>query len=582
MEARIILSRVKLPGIFSADKLIFLFTTSVVVYLVLPPIALLILSSFKSTADRLPVEPGPLTLSNYVQVLSTGDTYLLFQNSLIYAFSCVVGALAIAILMVWLTERTDLPGKNLVFTLLLMPIAMPGMVKAIGWTFLANPTNGLINVVSRELFGISGGRGPFNIYSLSGMIFVGTLSMMPSLFLMIAGAFRNFDPAFEEASEASGVSRSKSQLLITMPLLRPALFGAFIYYLASALDDFQIPAILGLNAGIRVFSTKIFLATHPDDGLPDYGLASGYGMILFVTAMILIVLYRRMMRKKQKYAVVTGKGYRPRLIPLGRWKHVALGSVALYLTLAVVLPVFILFWISLQPYVSIPSVEAMGRVTLSNYSEMLAMSHFKEAVINTIVISLIVATATMFLSTLTAWMAVRGRFPGHSLPDLLTFINTAVPSVVFALAIAFIYLSFPILPIYGTIWILVIAYTTRYMSYCTRLMGGAVIQIHQELEEASQTSGVSRWTTFLRVTLPLLLPSFFNGWLWVAVHALRETTIAIMLFTQTNAVVAALIWEEFQFSGGTGLVAAMSVCFTLASFILTFLGRRALLRQQPY
>ncbi len=567
----------RMRSYLSLDKLFFYLIAVFVIYLVISPLILLVLSSFKSTGDRLPTEAVPWTLANYSQVLQSPETYILFRNSLLYALCSVSGALAIAIPLVWLTERTDLPGKNLLFTLLLIPLAMPAMIKAIGWSFLASPSIGVVNVVTRSVFSMDTTTGPFNIYTLPGIIFVSILSLVPSIMLLIAGPFRSFDPSFEEASEVSGATRVQSQLKITLPLMRPALLASFVYFFAAALDDFQIPAILGLGAGIRVFSTKIYLATHPYDGLPDYGLASGYSMMLFLVALTLILSYRKVVKRQHMYAVITGKGYRPRIISLGKWKYVAFGGISLYLILAAVLPLLILLWISLQPYLNIPSFEGMAHLTGDHYRELLRLEQFRAATTNTVVVTLIVATATMFLSTVTAWMAVRGQFWGSSLPDTLTFLNTAVPSIVFGLALIFLYLSIPSVQIYGTIWIIIIAYITRYMSYSNRVMGAAVVQIHKELEEASASSGASQRTTFLRVTLPLLLPSFLNGWLWVAVHSLREGTISVILMTPFNVMLAALIWGMYQEGGQHGLVAAMSLAVTSASFLLTLIGRRALL-----
>jgi iron(III) transport system permease protein len=274
--------------------------------------------------------------------------------------------------------------------------------------------------------------------------------------------------------------------------------------------------------------------------------------------------------------VVTGRNYQRRLVALGNWKYLVIGAVGLYLSLAAVLPVLILLWTSFQPFVSVPSAEALSRFTVSNYSNLWNLDQFRLALFNTVFVSGVVATGTMLLSTIIAWRSVRVRSWVSTVPDFLVFLNTAVPSVVFGLAIMFVYLSFPILPIYGTVWILIIALITRYLTYSTRLMGGAVIQIHKELEEASRTSGASEPITFYRITLPLILPSFLNGWLWVTVHALREATIAIMLMTPANVMLSALIWERFHQGQEHGLVAAMSLLVVGASFSLTFFARRVL------
>jgi len=563
-----------------AGKLFFILPGAIVVYLVVPPLILLVISTFTSTADKLPLDPGPWTLENYLEVFDNAETFILFQNSIVYALATVIIALTIAVILVWLIERTDLPARNVVFGLILIPIAIPGLVKAIGWAMLANPNLGLLNVWYREIFGAGENYGPLNIYSLTGIIFVSALSHVPSVTLMIAGTFRNFDPALEEASESSGAHWGKTQRFITLPLLKPSLFAAFIYFFASGLDDFQIPAILGMNAGIHVFSTRIYLATHPAEGLPDFGLASTYSMLLLFMAMMLIFLYRRMVRKGEKFAVITGKGYRPRRTSLGRWKYVALGGVGFYLLFAAIMPMLSLIWVSLQPFFALPSVKALSRITMGNYAELMDMGQFHLALANTLIIAPIVATATMLLSTLIAWTSVRTQYRGRSIPDFLTFINLAVPTVVLGLAILFVYLSIPPLRVvYGTIWILVIAFITRYLTYSTRLMGGAVIQIHKELEEASEVSGAARWKTFTGVTLPLLLPSFLNGWLWVAVHSLREATLAVMLVTPANIVLASMIWAQWQEGTSHGLVAAMSVIVVALTTIIALASRMPFLNR---
>jgi iron(III) transport system permease protein len=564
-------------------KLLFFVPAAIVIYLVVPPLGLLLLSTFKDTAEKLPLEPGPLTLSNYIEAFSDPETFLLFQNSLLFAAATVLISLAIGAVLVWLIERSDLPARNLVFGLILLPVAVPGIVKAIGWAMLANPTNGLLNTLSRTWLDLEGSRGPLNIYTLGGIIFVSALSHVPSVTLMIAGAFRNFDPALEEASQMSGGRWSDTQRHVTLPLLKPSLLAALIYFFAAGLDDFQIPAILGLNAGIHVFSTRIWLATHPARGLPDFGMASAYSMLLLIVAVALILVYRRMVRRSEKFAVVTGKGYRPARTALGRWKYVVFAGVGIYLLLAVILPMLALLWTSLQPFFAMPSARTFARITLRHYTDLTELSQFHRALWNTLTIAPIVGTATMLLATLISWNATRGRFRGGAIPDFLTFVNLAVPTVVFGLALLFVYLSFPPLqPIYGTIWILVIAFTTRYLTYTTRLMGGAVVQIHKELEEASDVSAATPWQTFRHVTLPLLLPSFFNGWMWVVVHALREATLAVMLLTSSNIVLASLIWSRWQEGTSYGSVAAISVIVVAITGVLALLSRLPYLNRVRY
>jgi iron(III) transport system permease protein len=554
--------------------LLFGIPALIVTYLVVPPLALLIVSTFKSTADRLPLEPGPWTLVNYIQAFTDADTFILFRTSVIFALATVIIALAIGIALVWLIERTDLPGRNVVLGLVLAPLAIPALVKAVGWALMANPNQGILNVLLRNWFGFEGPHGPINIYSLGGMIFVASLSHVPSVILMVAGAFRNLDPTLEEASQTSGGGWVRTQSWITMPLLRPALLAAAVYFFAAGLDDFQIPAVLGLNADIQVFSTRIYLSTHPARGLPDFGLASTYSMLLLVVALGVIALYRHLIRHSERFVVVTGKAYRPLRAPLGKWKYAAYAGVSLYLLFAAVLPMLTLAWISLQPFFAAPTAAAFKRMSFINYENLFDQGQFQTALWNTILIAPIVATATMLLATLVAWNSARSKLRISTFSDLLTFVNMAVPTVVFGLAVLFVYLSVPPLRIfYGTIWILIFAFIARYLTYTTRLMSTAIIQIHKELEEASETSGGSRWSTFWRITLPLLLPSFVNGWVWVLVYSLREATLAVMLMTPSNVVLASLIWSQWQQGSGYGIVASMSVVMVAATTVLTLISR---------
>jgi iron(III) transport system permease protein len=210
--------------------------------------------------------------------------------------------------------------------------------------------------------------------------------------------------------------------------------------------------------------------------------------------------------------------------------------------------------------VAAPSIQALSRMTLANFAVVLQKDQFREALFNTLIIAPVVATATMLLSTLVAWNNLRRRSRGGTVVDFLTFVSLAVPTVVLGLAILYVYLGAPALrPVYGTIWILVIAFSTRYITYATRLVSAAVIQIHTALEEAAGMSGASRWQVLSRITVPLLLPSLVNGWVWVAVSSLREATLAVMLQTPGNVVLASLIWSEWQEGSGYGTVAAMTL-----------------------
>jgi iron(III) transport system permease protein len=501
------------------------------------------------------------------------ETYQLLATTLGYAAGSLVIALTLAATFAWLLERTNVPCRSLLSVLLLAPMAVPPLMMAMTFILLASPTIGVVNVVLRSLLGSSALSGPISVYSLPGMMLVSGISLVPSCYLMLAGSFRNMDPALEESSAMSGADPRRTFRQVTLPLMRPAMMAAAAYFLVVMVESFDIPALLGQTAGINVFSTKIYQAAHPGSGLPDYGLASGYGVLIMALAALLIVSYQRIIKRNSRFAVVGNRDYRARTLDLGVWRWPAVGVCALYLLWALVLPLAILLWASLQPFYQPPSLEALSHVSFANYGSMIHYANLDTAIKNTLIIGVFGGLLTMLLSAVSSWMAVRGQFQLHSLPDALTFLTLGVPSIVLGLALIFLYLSLPI-PIYGTVWILVIAYVTRFLSYGSRIMVAAQIQVRQELEEAGKVSGATWLQIFRRIVLMLLLPAFVNGLVWVSIHAIRELSIALMLYSQGNEVLSVIIWNAWQERAEVGLAACFGVVMIVVSGALTLFGRR--------
>jgi iron(III) transport system permease protein len=563
---------------FAPDRLILWGAGGLIGYLVLAPLAMLLFSSIKSTADRLPIEPGPLTVQNYVRVFLSADTYRLLGTTLGYGAGSLVVALSLAASFAWLLERSNIPGRSLLSVLLLAPMAVPPMMLAITFILLASPTIGLVNVVLRAALHIEGNAGPLSIYSLPGMMLVSGVAMVPSVYLMLAGAFRNMDPALEESSAMSGATMRRTFARITLPLMRPAVLAAAAYFLIVMVEAFEIPALLGNTAGIHVFSTQVYQATHPGTGLPDYGLASGYGMVLLALAGVLILGYQRIVAGSERFAVIGAKGYRPRTIDLGRWRWAALGAAILYLFWALVLPLLILVWASLLDFYSPPGMDAVHRLSLANYVKLAHYPNLDVALKNTLVAGVVAALATMLLASVSSWMAVRGQFQLHGLPDALTFLTLGVPSIVLGLALIFLYLTVPI-PIYGTVWILIVAYVTRFLSYGSRIMVSAQVQLQRELEEAGRMSGAAWLQVFRRIVLVLLLPPFVNGLVWVGIHVVRDVSLALMLYSHGNDMLSVVIWNAWTERSEIGVACAFGVLLIAFSAIIMLVGRGYIMRR---
>jgi iron(III) transport system permease protein len=553
-------------------RIVSLATAAVVVYLVAAPLAVALIASFRQQGV-LPFEAGTFTLENYAKVFLEPGTLRILWNTLCFAIGSLAIGVTLAVYLSWLIERSDLPHRGPLFALIVAPLVIPGMLFAMAWIFLLEPQIGIFNKIFQSLAG-NPGRGPFNIYSLAGMVFVEGIRMVPTVFLMTSAAFRSMDPALEEASRVAGKSLMMTSFRITLPVMRPAILAAFIYYFIVVLEVFEIPGVLGMNAGIFVLSTRIYWAAHPTIGLPDYGLASTLGLVLVACAVALIWVYFRSTKRSYKFVTVTGRGYLPETVSLGKWKYPALLFVGVYVLVTLIAPLMVLAWTSLNPYYVVPSWDSLSRISLNTYQELLLYPGVWLAFGNTLLLCLGTATITMAISFFVAWVATYDQSKLGRMLDVTAFLPHALPTVVIALGVMLFYLSFRN-PFYGTIVVISIALTTRYVAYGSRTMMSSFIQIHPELQEASRVAGASWLRTYWRIFLPLTAPAFINGWIWVAIQTGRELTASLMLFTPSSVVVSTSIWSQWQ-QGEISIASAMGVVLTVVLGLLSWLGRLTL------
>ncbi len=551
-------------------------TLAAVGWLVIIPLFLVIFCSLQR--DPL-FGVSALTIQHYVDIYIDPATYQLIMNTLAFGAGAILTGFAFAIPLAWLVERTNAPGRHLMYALILVPMALPPMIAALGWERLLDPRIGVINLVLRALLGLEG-EGPLNVFTLYGMSFVMGLSMVPTVFLMLVPVLRNMDPAYEEASMIAGASRFMTLCRVTFPLTYPAFFAALIWFFIISVEAFEIPGVIGMQAGILVFSTKIFYAIHPPTGeLPEYGTASALAMGVLVLSGVLVYLYLKVLGAGEKYTTVTGRGYRPAVIDLGRARYLGSLFFSLYLSLAVVFPLVVLGWGSLLTFYQPPSWELVSQLTTKHYYNAVTSYGAITAFKNTGMLVVLAATGTAVLSVIAGWIIVRfGGRMGRVL-NLLTFAPIAIPSVIIGMALILVYLSIPI-GIYGTIWVIVIAHITRFISYGSRAVISAQVQVHKELEEASYTCGGSMLVTLRKVVVPIVLPALVSLWLWVALHSLRELSSAVLLATPGNRVVSTMIWFAWQ-EGQVGEAYALSIILIAISLVIAFAARRLLTWGDP-
>lgn len=534
----------------------------VVGYLVLPPIFFLVQSSLYSWEG---FARGALSLSNFAKIFDfkLGE---LVSNTIIYGLGSSGLALVLGTLLAWLVERTNAPFKNAVYLASFIAFAIPGMVKTVGWILLLGPQAGLINTWARALLPLSGPL--FNIFSLPGMMLIEGIIWTPVVFLLMATPFKSMDPSLEEVAAMSGANPWIAFRRITLRLAWPSLLSALLLSLIRATESFEVPALIGIPGGIRVFTTEIYLQMTTGY-FPDYGVASAYGVLMLLLLLLLLYPYSRATRETSKFSTITGKGFRPRPISLGRWRYPA-GVTCLLLPLFVLLPFLILLWASFTPYYMPPSLEAMKSLTLRNYPVALANTNVSVSFRNSFIVSIASATGIMLLTFVISWLLVRARSAHIWLLDQLASLPLVFPGVIAGLAILVTYLTIPV-PIYGTVWLIVAGYMMRYLPYGMRYSHTGLLQIHKELEESAIASGASWFTTMRRVLLPLMAPALVSGWIYIFLITIREISTAILLYGPGSQVVAVTIFELYQNGQVTELSAfAIVLCAVVVAIAMLF------------
>jgi iron(III) transport system permease protein len=538
----------------------------ILLYLAGYPVAMLVLGSFGVDGE---ITNG-FTLRNFAEAYGSARMLRLFGNSLIYAAGVGTLAMVLGTGLAWIVERTNTPFRKVFFGLSVVPIIVPGIVSTIAWVFLLSGRIGLISKGFATLFGLD--EAPFTIYSMPGMIWAEGLHLSPLVFLLMTAAFKSMDPSLEESALMSGAGTWQTLRRVTLPVLAPALAGSALIMAIRGLESFEVPRLIGTPADIPLFTSEIYRVLHGTSA--DYGLAGALSMTLMALTLVGIVAYQRLLSRSERFATVTGKAFRPRRIDIGRWRWVAFAALSLYVLLIVGLPFAALVFVSLLPYY-VPDLSLLANASLANYTKTIGWYGVQRGVVNSVILGAVAATLVTLLTAVIAWVITKTRIRGRGALDALAFIPITVPGVVLGVSLILQYLSpaFQILPIYGTLWILVIAYLIRYMPYGMRANSASMVQLHRELEEAGSAAGASWWRTFRRVTLPLLRPGLVAAWLYIFIVSVRELGASVLLTNQDTQVLAVTIFEQYEV-GQLGMVASLSVMLIVALVIIVTVVQR--------
>lgn len=535
--------------------------TAIVLFLVGYPLVMLVLSSFE------PIPQGGGLHDALRGYLVLFDNLDLLYNSIVIAVGSTLLALVFGVGLAWIIARTDIPFRGLLEQMVVIPFYLTPLMGAVGWALLASPNEG--GALNALLMRWSLADEPvFNVYTPLGIIWVMGIYFAPFPFLFAVGALRSMDPSLEESSQVLGSGQFGTSLRITLPLIMPAMLGSSLLVFVLAVGQFGVPAILGSPNGYHVLTTRIY--EYVTGFQPDYAAASAMGLSLFAFTAIGVYLQFKVLGQK-KYTTVTGRGFRPKLIDARGWRLPLFGFVVFYVAIAVILPIGMLLFASLVEWI-VYDPEYI-QFTLQNFNHVIYQhSATKIAVGNTLILAFSASAIILLLSVIIAWMLHRTNLPGRRLLEYVSMVPVAVPAVVFSVGLLWAWTSIPVIPIYGTLWILLICYLTIFLPYGIRAISATLVQIDKSLEECASVMGAS-WGRVLRtITFPLLAPGLWAGWAILFISVTKELTASALLYNSKTVVLSVAVFDLWAHSSFTN-VAALSLIQAAVIFAALFLSR---------
>lgn len=525
------------------------------------PILMLLFGSFSKGLSAF----GSFTLDKYIEAYTDPAFYEVIVNTVIFVLGSAIMATVLALFLAYLNNRTDIPMKFMFRVISIIPMMIPHLLFAVSWALLLNPSNGMMNIALRNLFGLE--DAPFNIYSLPGMILVEGLLDMPVAYLIIAPAMASFDVALEESSRVFGAGTWRTLIRVTLPVLRPAILASFILGLVRGLASFAVPSVLGMPGRVNVLSTYLYQMVATGFA-PDYGKAAAVGMSVLAASVTLIIVYRALTAESEKYVTIAGRGYRPTVIELKAAKYPLFAAMALLSFILIVLPVAVLFYTSLVPYSMVPSARAFSLMSWKHWIEVIEDPISLLSLKNSLFLGVVGATLGVALSVFVAYVIVKVKTRASGVLESLSFLSFSFPGIVIGVGFMWFFVQ---TPLYATIWALLIGYIATYMPYGIRPLASAFIQVHSHLEESSLVCGASPLTTMRRIIIPLLIPGIVSAWILLASMFVRELTLSVVLSRPGTEVLAVQILR-FADDGLWGRLSALGIIMILISTTLVVLA----------
>jgi iron(III) transport system permease protein len=532
----------------------------VVTALVLAPVFAVVLGATQET--------GGLSLRWLVNVVSSTRV---IGNTLLVGFGTTALAVLIGGALALILVRIDTPGRGALEQCVILPLYITPLLTAIAWSWLGSPRGGLLNLIGRELLGID---RLVNLHSAAGVVFVSALAYAPLPFLLVAGALRAMDPALEDSARIHGASAASAFARVTLPLVLPATLGSAMLVFVQAMGLFSVPAVLGMPSSFYVAGTEIYrlINNYP----PRFGQAAAWGFLLLAVTALLVWVQATLLERRS-FVTVTGKAFRPRIVSVGRARHALAALAWAYVAAAVILPVATLLWASLVNFLTV-DLKLMAfdlrhfRYVLFTYPKTYLAAR------NSLLLGMATATLVCALGLGIGWVLVRTRSRARGFLDQVSMMPLALPSIVLALGLLWTYVGASWLPIYGTIFILLVAYVTHYLPFGVRAASGALRQLHPELEDAARVSGAGLFKTLRLVVLPLSRPTLAAAWTLLFILALQEVSASILLYTSRTTVLSVAVFDLWE-AGNVNALAALSVLQLAVTFLALALVLRVRQRE---
>lgn len=538
-------------------------------YIVIPPLYSVVETSFFQVDVR--GSRGAATFENYAGLFRGRGLLQAFWNTIVFSIGGTVLAISLGGGLAWIVSRTNTPLRGLGHVVAFVSLAVPFVLYTISWLLVLG-RQGPVNRFLMSMFGLQ--QPPIDAYSLWAMVLVEGFLWSPLAFLMLSATFQAMDPSLEESSMMSGGSVWQTMTRVTLPLCWPGILSTALLVFIRAFESFEIPALVGMPGRVYVLTTEVYQNTKGTP--PDYGGASAYAVALMGFVLIALYFYSRVTRQASKFQTISGKAFRPRTMDLGRWRYVTTALLLLYFLVLVVTPLALIVWAAFMPFYQPPSVEGLRLATNKNFITIFSDTSFVNAIRNTLLAGAASALVVVALGALGSWIVVKSHLRGRLTLDQLGTLPLVFPGIVLGLAILQLYVRLP-LPVYGTLWILGIAYVTRYLPYGMRYGNSGLLQIHRELEEAGATSGAGFWTVYRRIVLPLVAPVLLAGWVFVFLLSTKELSMSVLLSSPRSQVMSVAFFELWN-NGQVTEVAAFGVVWAalLSSVtgLLFLLGRR--------